>query len=162
LLFLSPTKYCIDQAQARKELGPVDLIICKFTCPGFPRAVRRAHGLHEPRSSAFLDMVNLIYEITYGHGNCGWVMENIDASDHNNDLVRTGFHQVVKGILGEGCTLDAVAMSSYAHRYCIIWTNLIPTTLLHNVVEQQFTSRSPDQSVQDILEPWRRAQLCPT
>jgi hypothetical protein len=84
-------------------------------------------------------------------------MENINASDHNNDLVRTGFNQVAKGILGEGCTFDAVAMGSYAHRFCRIWTNLIPTTLLHNVVEQQFTSRSSDQSVQDILEPGRRA-----
>jgi hypothetical protein len=43
-------------------------------------------------------MVNLIHEITYGHGKCGWVMENIDASNHNNELVRTGFNQVVKGI----------------------------------------------------------------
>jgi hypothetical protein len=48
-------------------------------------------------------------------------------------------------------------MGSYAHRFCRIWTNLIPTTLLHNMVEQQSTSRSPDQSVQNILEPVQRA-----
>jgi hypothetical protein len=50
-------------------------------------------------------MVNLIHEITYGHGKRGWVMENIDASDYNNDLVRTGFNQVVKGILGKDAPL---------------------------------------------------------
>jgi hypothetical protein len=36
---------------------------------------------------------------------------------------------------------------------------VIPTTLLHSMVEKQFASRSPDQSVQDILEPDRKAQL---
>ena len=104
-------------------------------------------------------MVNLIHEITYEHGNCGWVIENVDASDHNNGLVREEFSQVVKGVVGEGYAFDAVAVGSYAHRSRRFWTNLIPTTLLHNMVEQQFAVRSPDQSVQDILEPGRRAQL---
>jgi hypothetical protein len=62
-------------------------------------------------------------------------------------------------MIGTGYAFDAVAVGSYAHRFCRIWTNLIPTTLLRNMVEQQFASRSPEQSVQDILEPGRRAQL---
>jgi hypothetical protein len=66
---------------------------------------------------------------------------------------------VVKGVLGEGYAFDAVAVGSYAHRFGRFWTNLIPTTPLHNMVEKQFASRSPDQSVQDILEPNRQAQL---
>jgi hypothetical protein len=41
-------------------------------------------------------MVNLIHEITYEHGSCGWVIENFDASDHNNRLVREEYNQVVK------------------------------------------------------------------
>jgi hypothetical protein len=65
----------------------------------------------------------------------------------------------VKGVLGEGYAFDAVAVGSYAHRFRRFWTNLIPTTLLHDMVEKQFKSRSPEQSVQDILEPGRRAQL---
>jgi hypothetical protein len=104
-------------------------------------------------------MVNLIHEITYTHGNCGWLIENVDASDHRNALARGEYNQMVKGILGEGFVFDAVAIGSYAHRFRRFWTNLIPTTLLHSMVEKQFASRSPDQSVQDILEPDRKAQL---
>jgi hypothetical protein len=142
-----------------KELGPVDLIICGFPCQRFSRAARRAQGLRDPRSAAFFDTVNLIHEITYEHGNCGWVIENINASDHNNPLVREEYNQVVKGVLREGYAFDVVAVGSYAHRFRRFWTNLIPTTLLHHMVEKQFESRPPDQSVQDIPEPGRRAQL---
>jgi hypothetical protein len=86
-------------------------------------------------------------------------MENVDASDHRNALVWDEYNQVVKGILGEGYAFDAVAVGSYAHRFRQFWTNLISTTLLHSMGEKQFASRSPDQSVQDILEPDRKAQL---
>jgi hypothetical protein len=95
-------------------------------------------------------MVNIIHEVTATYGNCGWVIENVDASDHRNDLVQEEYNQVVKGILGRGYAFDAVAVGSYAHRFRRFWTNLIPTTLLHTMVEQEFASRSPDQSVQDI------------
>jgi hypothetical protein len=102
-------------------------------------------------------MVKLIHEITYTHGNCGWLIENVDTIDRRNALVRDEYNQVVKGILGPGNAFDAVAVGSYAHRFRRFWTNLIPTTLLHSMVEKQFFSRSPDQSVQDILEPGREA-----
>jgi hypothetical protein len=65
----------------------------------------------------------------------------------------------VKGVLGEGYAFDAVAVGSYAHQFRRSWTNLIPTTLLHNIVKKKFESRSPEQNVQNILEPGRRAQL---
>jgi site-specific DNA-cytosine methylase len=142
-----------------RELGPVDLIICGFPCQGFSQASRGAQGLRDSRSAAFFDMVNLIHKITYEHGNCGWVIENVNASDHNNRLVREEYNQVVKGVLEEGYAFDAVAVGSYAHRFRRFWTNLIPTTLLHKMVEKQFESRSSEQSVQDILETGRRAQL---
>jgi hypothetical protein len=122
-------------------------------------SLKKGTGLRDPRSAAFFDMVNLIHEIAYEHGNCGWVIENVDASDHNNQLVREEYNQVVKGVLGEGYAFDAVAVGSYVHRFRRFWTNLIPTTLLHNMVEKHFESRSPEQSVQDILEPGQRAQL---
>jgi site-specific DNA-cytosine methylase len=120
----------------------VDLIICGFPCQGFSRATRRAPGLRDPRSPVFSDMVNLIHEITYTHGNCGWLIENVDATDHRNVLVRDKYNQVVKGILGPGYVFDAVAVGSYAHRFRRFWTNLIPTTLLHSMVEKQFSSVS--------------------
>jgi hypothetical protein len=154
-----PQDIALIKHQDVRALGPVDLIICGFPCQGFSRASRRAQGLRDPRSAAFFDMVNLIHEITYEHCNCGWVIENVDASDHNNRLVWEEYNQVVKGVLGEGYAFDAVAVGSYAHRFRRFWTNLIPTTLLHDMVEKQFKSRSPEQSVQDILEPGRRAQL---
>jgi hypothetical protein len=142
-----------------KELGPVNLVICGFPCQGFSRASRKAQRLRDPCSAVFFDMVNIIHEITYEHGNCGWVIENVDASDHKNNLVQEEFNQVVKGVLGTGYAFDAVAVGFYAHRFRKFWTNLIPTTLLRSMVEQQFASCSPEQSVQDILEPGRRAQL---
>jgi hypothetical protein len=153
--FLPQDIALIKQERVRK-LGQVDLIICGFPCQGSSRATRRAQGLRDPRSSVFFDMVNLIHEITYEHGNCGWFSI---ASDHRNDLVREEYNQVVKGVLGPGYAFDAVAVGSYAHRFRRFWTNLIPTTLLHSMVERQFASRSSDQYVQDILEPGHKAQL---
>jgi hypothetical protein len=64
-------------------------------------------------------MVNLIHEITYTHGNCGWLIENVDATDHRNRnaLVRDEYNQVVKTILGPEYAFDAFAVGSYAHRF---------------------------------------------
>jgi hypothetical protein len=73
--------------------------------------------LRDPRSAVFFDMVNIIHEITYEHGNCGWVIENVDASDHKNNLVQEEFNQVVKGVIGTGYAFDAVAVGSYAHQF---------------------------------------------
>jgi hypothetical protein len=156
--FLPQDIALIKQKHVRK-LGQVDLNICGFPCQGFSGATRRAQGLQDPRSSVFFDMVNLIHEITYEHNNCGYLIENVDASAHRNDLVREEYNQVVKGVLGPGYAFDAVTVGSYTNRFCRFWTNLIPTTLLYSMVKRQFTSRLSDQSVQDILKPGRKAQL---
>jgi hypothetical protein len=63
----------------------------------------------------FSNKVNLIHEIAYTHGNCGCLIENVDATDHRNALVRDEYNQVVKGILGQGYAFDAVAVDSYAY-----------------------------------------------
>jgi hypothetical protein len=112
-----PQDIALIKQEHVQKLGPVDLIICGFPCQGFSRATRRAQGLRDPRSSIFFDMVNLIHEITYTHGNCGWLIENVDATDHRNALVRDEYNQVVKGILVPGYAFDAVAVGSYAHRF---------------------------------------------
>jgi hypothetical protein len=114
--FLPQDIALIKQEHVRK-LGQVDLIICGFPCQGFSRATRRAQGLRDPRSSVFFDMVSLIHESTNEHGNCGWLIDNVDASDHRNDLVREEYNRVVKGVLGPGYAFDAVAVGSYAHRF---------------------------------------------
>jgi predicted aspartyl protease len=131
-----PQDIALIKQEHVQKLGPVDLIICGFPCQGFSRATRRAQGLRDPRSSIFFDMVNLIHKITYTHGNCGWLIENVDATDHRNALVREEYNQVVKGILGPGDAFDAVAVGSYAHKFRRFWTNLISTTLLHSMVEK--------------------------
>jgi hypothetical protein len=104
-------------------------------------------------------MVHVVHEITSEHGDCGWVIKNIDASNNGNVLFQKEFNQVVTGILGRGYTLDAVA---------VVFKRIDPTDsgefnfppLFFNIlVKQQLASRSPDQSVQDIQEPRRRAQL---
>jgi hypothetical protein len=132
-----PQDIALIKQEHVQKLGPVDLIICGFSCQGFSRATRRAQGLRDPCSSVFLDMVNLIHEITYTHGDCGWLIESVDATDHKNVLVRDEYNQVVKGILGPGYAFDAVAVGSYEHRFRRFWTNLISTTLLHSMVEKQ-------------------------
>jgi hypothetical protein len=119
-----PQDIALIKQEHIQKLGPVDLIICGFPCQGFSRATRSAQGLRDPHSSVFFDMVNLIHEITYTHNNCGWLIENVDASDHRNALVRDEYNQVVKGVLGQGYAFDAVAVGSYALlRLCLIKSN---------------------------------------
>jgi site-specific DNA-cytosine methylase len=91
-----PQDIALIKREHVQKLGPVDLIICGFPCQGFSRATRRAQGLRDPRSSVFFDMVNLIHRINYTHGNCGWLIENVDATVHRNALVRDKYYQVVR------------------------------------------------------------------
>ena len=148
----------ISRDQVR-NLGNVDLLVCGFPCQGFSRAARRASGLRDARTALFLDMVRVIQQITSENGDCGWVIENVDASDHPDFQVQSEFNEVVKGVLGEGLAFDAVSVGSYAHRYRRFWTNLIPASLLQSLVDDRFLLRPPDQSVQDVLEPGRWAQV---
>jgi site-specific DNA-cytosine methylase len=85
--FILPHDISLIKYRHIKELGPVDLVICGFPCQGFSRATRNAQGLRDPRSAIFFDMVNIIHEITYAYSNCGWIIENVNASDHRNSLV---------------------------------------------------------------------------
>ena len=105
-------------------LGRVDLVVCGFPCQGFSRALGTAKGLPNPRTAVFVDVVRLVHRIIRHQGNCAWLFENVDASDHPDLQVRQEFNEVVKGVLGQGCAFDAVAVGSYAHRYRRIWTNL--------------------------------------
>ncbi|GAQ93363.1 hypothetical protein KFL_014710010 [Klebsormidium nitens] len=98
-------------------LGPLDLVVCGFPCQGFSRASGTAKGLRDPRTAVFVDVVRLVHRIIRHQGNCAWLFENVDASDHPDLQVRQEFNEVVKGVLGQACAFDAVAVGSYAHRY---------------------------------------------
>jgi hypothetical protein len=139
-------------------LGHVDLIICGFPCQGFSRASGQAQGHRDPRSAVFLDMIHLVQLIIRRHGNCGWMFENVDATDHPDLRVRQEYNEVVKGALGQGIAFDAIAVHSYAHRHRRFWTNPIPSSLLHEMVKKRFEKRSPVQTVQEVLGPRRLAQ----
>ena len=156
--FSLPQNIRMITASHLDKLGPVDLIICGFPCQGFSRAARQPLGLRDSRTALFLDMLNVMHQIIRTHGNCGWVVENVDASDHKDPEIQAEFNEVVKGLLGEGFAFDAVAVGSYAHRFRRFWTNLIPSNLFLDLNKKRFDSRSQVQSVQDILEPGHFAQ----
>jgi site-specific DNA-cytosine methylase len=53
LFLCPPARYCNNQVEAGRELGPVDFIIHGFPCQGFYRAARRAQRLQNIRSAMF-------------------------------------------------------------------------------------------------------------
>jgi hypothetical protein len=107
-----------------------------------------------------MEVLRVIHLIHWRWGHCGWLIENVDATDHPIDNVKRDFNEVIKRLLGKGVAFDAILVGSYAHRYRRYWQNLIPGPLLHGMVEKWFQMRSVDQQVQDVLEPGRFAQTC--
>jgi hypothetical protein len=137
-----------------------DLIVAGFPCQGFSRASGQARGLADPRTHLFTEALRVIHLIHRRHGHCGWLIENVDATDDPIDSVRRDFNEVVKRLLGERVAYDAISVGSFAYRYRRYWQNLIPGPLLHEMVEKRFLMRSVDQQVQDVQEPGRFAQTC--
>jgi hypothetical protein len=137
-----------------------DLIVADFPCQGFCRASGQARDLADPRTHLLTEALRIIHLIHRHRGHCGWLIENVDATDHPIDSVRKDFNEVVKRLLGEGVAYNAILVGSYAHRYWRYWQNLIPGPLLHEMVEKRFLMRSVDQQVQNVLEPGRFAETC--
>jgi hypothetical protein len=108
-----------------------DLIVAGFPCQGFSRASGQARGLADPRTHLFTEALRVIHLIHRRRGHCGWLIENVDATDHPIDIVRRDFNDVVKRLLGEGVAYDAISVGSYAHKYRRYWQTLIPGPLLH-------------------------------
>jgi hypothetical protein len=100
-----PQDIALIKQEHVQKLGPVDLIICGFPCQGFSRATRRAQGLRDLRSLVFFDMVNLIHEITYTHGNWGWLIESVDATDHKMPWLGTSITKWSKESWGQDTPL---------------------------------------------------------
>jgi hypothetical protein len=141
-------------------MGKPDLIVAGFPCQGFSRASGQARGLADPRTHLLTEALRVIHLIHRRRGQCGWLIENVDATDYPIDSVREDFNKVVKRLLGEGVAYDAISVGSYAHRYRRYWQSLIPEPLLHEMVEKRFLMRSVDQQVHDVMEPGRFAQTC--
>jgi hypothetical protein len=137
-----------------------DLIVAGFPCQGFSRASGQARGVADPRTHLFMEALHVIHLIHRRCGHCGWLIENVDATDHPFNSVRRDFNEVVKRLMGEGVAYDAISVGWYAHRYWRYWRNLIPGPLLHEMWKNRFLMRSVDQQVQDVLEPGRFAQTC--
>jgi hypothetical protein len=117
----------------------------------------QARGLAYPMNHLFTEALRVIHLIHRRRGHCGWLIENVDATDRPIDSERREFNEVIKRLLGEGVVYDAILVGFYAHRYWRYWQNLIPGPLLHEMVEKRFLMRSVDQQVQDVLEPGRFA-----
>jgi hypothetical protein len=138
-----------------------DFIVAGFPCQRFSCTLGQARGLADPRTHLLTEAVRVIHLIHRRRGHCGWLIENVNATDHSIDSVRRDFNEVVKHLLGEGVAYDAILVGSYAHKYRRYhWQNLIPGPLLHEMVEKRFLMRSVDQQVQDVLEPKRFARTC--
>jgi hypothetical protein len=150
--FLPQNVELIGNSHVLAMEGP-DLIVAGFPCQGFSHASGQARGLADPRTHLLTEALRVIHLIHWRRGHCGWLIENVDATDHPIDSVRRDFNEVVKRLLGEGVAYDAISVGSYAHRYRPYWQNLIPGPLLHEMVEKRFLMRSVDQQVQDVLEP---------
>jgi site-specific DNA-cytosine methylase len=103
-----------------------DLIVGGFPCQGFSCASGQAQGLADPRIHLLMEALRVIRLIHRRRGHCGWLIENVDATDHSIDSVRRDFNEVVKRLLGEGVAYDAISVGSYTHKYRRYWQNLIP------------------------------------
>jgi hypothetical protein len=121
-----------------------DLIVASFPCRRFSRASGQTRGLADPRTHLLTEALRVIHLIHRRRGHCGWLIENVDATDHPIDSVRRDFNEFVKRLLGEGVAYDAILVGSYAHRYWRYWRNLIPGPLLHEMVEKRFLMCSVD------------------
>jgi hypothetical protein len=142
-----------------EQLGKPDLVVVGFPCQGFLMASDTPKGLRDPRTALFQEALRVLHLIWRIHGPCGYLFENLDAMDHPVAEVRREYCDVVQAVLGKGFVFDAVAVGSYAHRNWRWWTNLIPGSLLDEMVDRKFERRSPSQRVQDILEPGRRSKI---
>jgi hypothetical protein len=77
--------------------------------PGIFRASGQARGLADPRTHLLTEALRVIHLIYRRRGHCGWLIENVDATDHPIDSVRRDFNEVVKRLLGEGVAYDAIS-----------------------------------------------------
>ena len=147
-----------------RYLPPVDLVFAGWECQGHSSA-GKGLGLSDRRSSLFFDLVriiNCLEDIQLqtpnlgGHPFC-YIFENVASQFDRRRHIRQDF-QHIQHYLGKPVTLDAARHGSYAHRLRAIWTNLVDIQVLH--AANQLVTRDLHLIVDDILDPYHKAQIC--
>jgi hypothetical protein len=85
----------------------------------------------------------------------GYVVENVPSAQDQRPLVRLGLRSLIHWF-GQPFVLDAAQVGARAHRVRYLWTNMVPHSVLKQV--KMHTVRPPNLTVQQILEPGRRAR----
>lgn len=94
------------------SLGQLDLVIAGWECQGFSRA-GNWHGLKDPRSALFLDLVKVLNWARELYPNVAFVLENT-----HHDLAIDELREdilIVQNYIGKPLVIDAAQCSSYAH-----------------------------------------------
>jgi hypothetical protein len=99
-----------------EQMEKPDLVVAGFPCQGFLMASDTPKGLRDPQTALFQEALRVIHLIWRIHGPCGYLFENLDASDHPVADVHREYCDVVQAVLGKGFVFYAVAVGSYAHR----------------------------------------------
>jgi hypothetical protein len=92
-----------------EQMEKPDLVVVGFPCQGFSMASDTPKSLRDPRTALFQEALRVIHLIWKIHGPCGYLFENLDASDHPVAEVRREYCDVVQAVLGKGFVFDAVA-----------------------------------------------------
>jgi hypothetical protein len=142
-----------------EQMEKPDLVVVGFPCQGFSMASDTPKGLRDPRTALFQEALRIIHLVWRIHGSCGYLFENLDASDHPVAEARREYCNVVQAVLGKGFVFDAVAVNSYAHRNRRWWTNLVLSSLLDKMMDRKFKRRSPTQRVQDIVGAGQQSKI---
>jgi hypothetical protein len=74
---------------------------------GFPAHQDRHVALADPKTHLLTEALRVIHLIHRHRGHCGWLIENVDATDHHIDSVRGDFNEVIKRLLEKGVAYDA-------------------------------------------------------
>jgi hypothetical protein len=88
-----------------EQMEKPDLVVAGFPCQGFSMASDTPKGLRDPRTALFQKALRVIHLIWRIHGPCGYLFENLDASDHPVAEIRREYCDVVQAVLGKTLSL---------------------------------------------------------
>jgi hypothetical protein len=117
-----------------------DLVVASFPGQGFLHTSEKASlGLRDARTLRDLEkavrVIHLINSL-WPRNPCAYLFETVDATNHPQEDVRGEFNNVVKRILGPGVSFEPLAVSSDAYRARRLWTNLAPTPLIAELIQE--------------------------
>jgi hypothetical protein len=71
-----------------EQMEKPNLVVVGLPCQGFLMASDTPKGLRDPRTALFQEALRVIHLIWRIHGPCGYLFQNLDASDHHVTKVR--------------------------------------------------------------------------